>query len=230
MRYFRYSLVFSFGLGLTLLGLAFIIYFQLHYGSDPTLVKVTFSLIGLGVPIAVQGITGMFGYVKYSKVTGISGLILCTLAVLLFLILYPENWFYPNISAVGILYAFGLIALFGGLFGEVVQRVIERGELKTEKRSLSVSDVEVEGLDGFVEPAKFPEPELVIKDAEEKFEFGRTLSERIGKVVKVKDNVDYDASLLNRVRNGKVEVKVKDEEISEISRILRDMEKRMKKD
>lgn len=225
MKYFRYSLVFSFGLGLILLGLAFIIYFQLHYGSNPFLVKFTFTLIGLGVPIAFHGISGMLGYLKYSKVAGVVGLTLCLTAIVLFLILYPEGWYYPNVTLVATLYAFGLISLFGGLFGEAVQRLVERGYGAEEKREESLDFEEVK----FVEPVEVPESEIVAKDLDYNVEFG-PLGERMGRVVKVKDNVDYDADMLNRVRDGKKEVKVKDEEISEISRILRDMKSRMKKD
>ena len=228
MRYFRYSLLFAFGIGLTLVGLTFIIYFQLHRGSDPTLIKVTFSLIGLGVPLAVQGIAGMFGYVKYSKVTGIFGFTLCILAILSFLYLYPERWIYPNISLVATAYALGLILVLGGLFAEVVQRIVESRmiEVKTAK----TAEVNLEEIDrGFIEPVKIPESEITIKDVDVKVEFSKPV-ERIGKVVRVKDNVDYDANILSRVREGKLEVRVEDKEISEISKILKSMEERMKKD
>ncbi len=223
MKYFRYSLVFSFGLGLILLGLAFIIHFQLHYGSNPFLVKFTFTLIGLGVPIALHGVSGMLGYFRYSKVAGVVGLTLCLTAIVLFLVLYPKDWYYPNVTFVATLYAFGLISLFGGLFGEVVQRIVESRAEEKRRESLDFEEVK------FVEPVEVPESEIVAKDFDYNVEFG-PLGERIGKVVKVKDNVDYDADMLNRVKDGKREVKVKDDEISEISRILKDMESRMKKD
>ncbi|RLI85952.1 MAG: hypothetical protein DRP01_05210 [Archaeoglobales archaeon] len=218
MRYFRYSLTFAFGIGLLLIGLTFITYFQLRYTSNPFLIEITFSLIGLGVPLTVQGISGMFGYVRYSKLTGIVGFSLCVFAVLSFLILFPENWTYPNVSIVATAYAFGLVFTFGGLFAEVVQRSIESRE-KTEEVKEEIEDLT------FFEPVNL-EPEITIKD----FDLNVKGVERIGKVIKVKDNVEYDASLLNRVREGKLEVRMKDKEISEISKILRDMEDRIKRD
>ena len=232
MRYFGSTLTFVVGLGLVVLGLAFIIYFQLHYGSEPILIKITFSLIGLGVPLAIQGIAGMLGYVKYSKVTGLSGFILCVIGLTAFLWFYPKSWFYPNVSFVATIYALGLILVFGGLFAEVVQRIIETKPIvvskETTKKASEVPEID-EGV--FLEPVKIPEPEITFKDIEVgDVKFGRALNGRIGKVVKVKDNVEYDASLLNRVKDGKLEIKVKDDEISRISEILKDMEGRMKKD
>ncbi len=232
MRYFGSTLTFVVGLGLVVLGLAFIIYFQLHYGSEPILIKITFSLIGLGVPLAIQGIAGMLGYVKYSKVTGLLGFILCVIGLTAFLWFYPKSWFYPNVSFVATIYALGLILVFGGLFAEVVQRIIETKPIvvskETTKKASEVPKID-EGV--FLEPVKIPEPEITFKDIEVgDVKFGRALNGRIGKVVKVKDNVEYDASLLNRVKDGKLEIKVKDDEISRISEILKDMEGRMKKD
>ncbi|WP_457549266.1 DUF7139 domain-containing protein [Archaeoglobus sp.] len=232
MRYFEGSLAFVVGLGLIVLGLVFIVYFQLHYGSEPLLVKITFSLIGLGVPLAIQGIAGMLGYVKYSKVTGILGFVLCLMGLTAFLWLYPKNWIYPNVSFVATIYALGLILVFGGLFAEVVQKIIEFKPIviskETAKKVREMQEVEEKT---FLEPVSVPESEITFKDVEiGEVKFGKALSGRIGKVVKVKDNVDYDVSLLNRVRDGKLEVKVKDDEISKISEILKDMEGRMKKD
>ncbi len=232
MRYFGGTLTFVVGLGLIVLGLVFIVYFELHYGSDPTLVKVTFSLIGLGAPLAIQGIAGMLGYVKYSRVTGISGFILCVLGLTAFLWLYPKDWYYPNVSFVATIYGLGLILVFGGLFAEVVQRMIESKPIVVSKEATKrLSETSEIDTSTFLEPVKIPEPEITFKDVEVgDVKFGKALNGRIGKVVKIKDNVDYDASLLNRVKDGKLEIKVKDDEISRISEVLKDMKGRMKKD
>ena len=232
MRYFGGTLTFVVGLGLIVLGLVFIVYFELHYGSDPTLVKVTFSLIGLGAPLAIQGIAGMLGYVRYSRVTGISGFILCVLGLTAFLWLYPKDWYYPNVSFVATIYGLGLILVFGGLFAEVVQRIIESKPIVVSKEATKrLSETSEIDTSTFLEPVKIPEPEITFKDVEVgDVKFGKALNGRIGKVVKVKDNVDYDASLLNRVKDGKLEIKVKDDEISRISEVLKDMKGRMKKD
>ncbi len=233
MRYFGGTLTFVVGLGLIVLGLVFIVYFELHYGSDPTLVKVTFSLIGLGTPLAIQGIAGMLGYVKYSKITGILGFILCVLGLTAFLWLYPKDWYYPNVSFVATIYGLGLILVFGGLFAEVVQRIIEFKPVVVSKeviKRLSETSETDTHESTFLKPIK-SESEITFKDVEVgDVKFGKALNGRIGKVVKVKDNVDYDASLLNRVKDGKFEIKVKDDEISRISEVLKDMKGRMKKD
>ena len=232
MRYFGGTLTFVVGLGLIVLGLVFIVYFELHYGSDPTLVKVTFSLIGLGAPLAIQGIAGMLGYVRYSRVTGISGFILCVFGLTAFLWLYPKDWYYPNVSFVATIYGLGLILVFGGLFAEVVQRIIESKPIVVSKEATKrLSETSEIDTSTFLEPVKIPEPEITFKDVEVgDVKFGKALNGRIGKVVKIKDNVDYDASLLNRVKDGKLEIKVKDDEISRISEVLKDMKGRMKKD
>jgi hypothetical protein len=230
MRYFTSSLVFASGIGLIALGLVLILVFQLHYGSEPLRVEIVFTLIGLGVPIALQGMTLMLGYRKYSRITGIIGFALCLIALVLFVVLYPKDWYYPNVSFVATTYALGLIMVLGGLFAEIVQNIIERRQVEKPKWQ-AVEEPEIKD-EKFLEPVKVPELEfeLSIKDVKEDVKFGRALeSGRVGKIVKVKDDINYQAETLNRVQHGKLEVKVKDDEIADISKTLKAIESKMTK-
>jgi len=231
MRYYSSSLTFAFGVGFLILGLVLIVYFQLHYGSEPLKVELSFSLIGVGVPLIISSVNRMLGYTKYSTPTTIAGFALCLIAISLFVTIYPEKWYYPNVTFVAVLYALGLITLFGSLFASVVEKIIEsRREVATPPKTRPTqTDFETKIEDTiFLKPVKVPESEIRFKDVEERVQFGKALeSGRIGKVAKVKDNISANVESLVRVREGELRVKVKDDSIAEVSKTLKAIEERM---
>jgi hypothetical protein len=236
MKYYSASFIFAVGVGLLILGLSLIVIFQLHYGSEPYKVEITFSIVGISIPIIIHGINMMLGYKRYFKITTILGFVLSFVAVLAFVAIYPEGWFYPNVTYVAIVYALGLILLFSSSFAEAVVKVIETS-VKTAKKIITTETAEKEveetlvDTEPFVEPITFKEPEIIIKDiSTEDIKLGKALEQpRVGRIVKVKDAVTREAEELVRVKEGELKVKKTDSDIFEAAKALKSIEERMGK-
>ncbi len=244
MRYYSASFIFAVGVGLLILGLCFIVAFQLHYGSSPVLVKVTFCLIGVAVPLVIHGINMMLGFKRYSLTATLLGFALSIGAVFLFVYLYPNQWFYPNVTYVAVLYTVGLIMLLSGAFAEAVVSVIEKGT-KTIKKVIvhervherfekpKPKEESLPPLDAkFAHPTRV-EPEIEIRDVSlpPDFKPGKALEKpRIGRMVKVKDHVSSDAEKLIRVREGEFRVKKADTDILKDTKALKSIGERMGKE
>jgi len=240
MRYYSASFIFAVGVGLLILGVSFIVAFQLHYGSSPALVKVTFCLIGVSIPVIIHGINAMLGLKRYSLTATAAGFSMSILAVILFLYLYPNEWYYPNVTYVAILYAAGLITLLSGSFAEAVVNVIERSTKPIKKvivhrkvEEAKPKSEEIPPLEAkFAYPAKV-EPEIEIKDISTPPDFrpGKALEQpRIGRMVKVKDHVASEAEKLIRVKEGELRVRRVDEEILKDTKALKSIGERMGKE
>ncbi len=242
MRYYSASFIFAVGIGLLILGLIMIMFFQLHYGSEPFKVKVTFTIIGIAVPIIVYGLSQMLSSRRGSKIIATFGFALSILAVILFDFYYPKDWYYPNITYVAIIYALGLITLFGSSFADAVERIIESSSKtimkiihheKTEEKPKSTTE-ELPPLEAkFAFPTKAEGPNLDIKDISIPSDLkpGKALEKpRVGKIAKVKDEVSKEAEKLVRVREGELKVKRSDSDILEVTKALKSIEGRMGKE
>jgi len=241
MRYYSASFIFAVGVGLLILGLFMIPFFQLHYGSEPFKVKITFTIIGIAVPIIVYGLSQMLSSRRGSKIIATFGFALSILAVVLFDFYYPKDWFYPNVTYVAIIYALGLITLFGSSFADAVERIIESSSKTIMKvihhervEEKPKSKEELPPLEAkFAFPTKVEEPKLEVKDIAIPSDLkpGRALEKpRIGKIVKVKDEVGKEAEKLVRVREGELKVKKSDSDILEVTKALKSIEGRMGKE
>ena len=242
MRYYSASFIFAIGIGLLILGLIMIPLFQLHYGSEPFKVKITFTIIGMAISIIVYGISQMLSSKRGSKIIATFGFGLSILAVLMFDYYYPKDWYYPNVTYVEIAYALGLITLFSSSFAEAVERVIESSSKTIMKiihheRPVEVKKKREEELPPleakFAFPSKADELKLEIKDVPMPSDMkpGKALEgPRIGKIVKMKDEVGKDAEKLVRVRQGELKVKKSDSDILEVTKALKSMEGRMGKE
>ncbi len=241
MRYYSASFIFAVGVGLLILGLFMILFFQLHYGSEPFKVKVTFTIIGVAVPIIVYGLSQMLSSRRGSKVIATFGFALSILAVILFDFYYPEEWYYPNVTYVAIIYALGLITLFGSSFADAVERIIESSSKTIMKvihhervEEKPKSTEELPPLEAkFAFPTNVEEPKLEIKDITIPSDLkpGKALEKsRVGKIVKVKDEVGKEAEKLVRVKEGELKVKKSDSDILEVTKALKSIEGRMGKE
>ncbi len=243
MRYYSASFIFAVGIGLLILGLFMIPFFQLHYGSEPFKVKVTFTIIGIAVPIVVYGLSQMLSSKRGSKIIATFGFAFSIFAVLLFDYYYPKDWFYPNVTYVAVIYAMGLITLFGSSFADAVERIIESSSKtimkvihhheKTEEKPKPTTE-ELPPLEAkFAFPTKAEGPDLEIRDISVPPDFkpGKALERpRVGKMVKVKDEVGKEAEKLVRVRKGELKVKKSDSDILEVTKALKSIEGRMGKE
>ena len=184
----------------------------------------------------------MLGYKRYSMFITLLGFVLSLSAVGAFVLLYPENWYYPNITYVAVVYALGLIMLFSSSFAEAVVRIIE-SSAKTIKKivihergseAIKKAEEELPPLDTkFALPTKSKEPEIALKEIEipPDLKPGKALEKpRIGKMVKVKDEVGREAEKLVRVREGELKVKKTDSDILEVTKALKSIEERMGKE
>ncbi|HIP57991.1 MAG TPA: hypothetical protein EYH00_01630 [Archaeoglobus profundus] len=226
MKHYKASFIFAVGLGLIVLGLCMIVIFQLHYGSDPNKVKITFLTIGISIPIVIHGINMMLGYGQHLRILTISGFLLCVIALISFLMLYPENWFYPNVTYTITIYALGLIILLSSSFAEAINKFIE----SRKSRDIDVINVTTTKKNTFLTPAKFEEPELEVADIKIDFKPGKSLEyERIGRVTRIRDKIDLEAEKLIRVSKGELKVKRTDEDIEEVTKALKSIEEKMSK-
>ncbi|HIP63128.1 MAG TPA: hypothetical protein EYH04_03315 [Archaeoglobus profundus] len=224
MKHYKASFIFAVGLGLIILGLCMIVIFQLHYGSDPYKVKITFLIIGISIPIILHGINMMLGYGQHLRILTISGFLLCIIAIIAFLILYPENWFYPNVTYTITIYALGLIILFSSSFAEAITKFIE------SRKSKGVVDVVTTKEHTFVTSFKFEEPELEVSDIKIDFKPSKSLEdERVGKVTKIRDKIDLEAEKLIRVSKGELKVKKTDKDIKQVTKALKSIQEKMSK-
>ncbi len=243
MRYYSASFIFAVGIGLLIFGLILIPVFQLHYGSEPFKVKITFTIIGVAISIIVYGLSQMLSSRRGSRIIATFGFALSVLAVLMFDFYYPKYWYYPNVTYVEIAYALGLITLFSSSFADAVERVIESSSktiMKIIHHERPVEEVkkkkeeELPPLEAnFAFPSKSEGPKLEIKDIQMPADLkpGKALERpRIGKVVKVKDEVGREAEKLVRVRQGELKVKKSDSDILEVTKALKSMEGRMGKE
>jgi len=226
MKHYKASFIFAVGLALIILGLCMVIIFQLHYGSEPYKVKITFLTIGISIPLLIYGINMMLGYGKHLRILTFSGFLLCVIALIAFLILYPENWFYPNVTYTITIYALGLIILFSSSFAEVITKLIE----SRKGRDKDKIDVTTTEEPTFITPAKFEEPELEVIDIKVDLKPSKSLKdERLGKVIKIRDKIDFEAEKLIRVSKGELKIKKIDKDIDQVAKALKSIEEKMNK-
>ncbi len=238
-EYYLPSLIFAVGVFLVVIGLALIAIFQINRYSNPTQIEVTAVIIGLAIPLALYGVNAMYGFKRYRLAT-VAAFILTTLAVVLFVAMYPNYWYYPQVVYVALLYAIGLVLFFSSSFAEAVLRLLEKTpviEIKREKPAPTTyaekkklkKEIESE-ID--LESAKLIEPDfdklLDIEIVEPKldFEVGVALKDRNyrGNVVRVKDNVP-EAEELRKLKEGGKRVRKKEvEEVDDAAKVLKMIE------
>ncbi len=236
-EYYLPSLIFAAGVFLILVGLSLIAIFQLNRYSNPVQIEITSVIIGIAIPMALYGVNAMYGFKRYRPAT-IAAFILTTLAVVLFVLMYPKYWYYPQVVYVAVLYAIGLVLFFSSSFAEAVLRLLEKApgiEIKkeapttyAEKKKLKKEiEKEIE-----IEEAKLIEPDLdklldiEIIEPKVDFEVGSALkdSNYRGNVVRVKDNVP-EAEELRKLREGGKRVKKREVgEVNDAARVLKMIE------
>ncbi|AEA47600.1 DUF7139 domain-containing protein [Archaeoglobus veneficus] len=228
--YYTPSLLFAIGVCLLFIGLLLIGLFRLNRRSEPFEVELTFTIVGLAVPLALYGINAMYGFRRYKPAT-LAGFAATISAVLLFIVLYPENWYYPQVIYVAVLYALGLVLFFSSSFAEAVMRIIEGTKTirttYTERKKLEKKiDTDIDYEEAKIIVPKFEDSALDLKIVEPKADIkvGKVLQERRGRVVKIKDTVP-EANELIKVSTGKLRIKKAEvNDVNEASKILKMLE------
>ncbi len=234
-EYYLPSLIFAAGVFLIVVGLALVAIFQINRYSSPLQIEVTAVIIGLAIPMALYGVNAMYGFKRYRPAT-IAAFALTTLAVVLFVLMYPQYWYYPQVVYVAVIYAIGLVLFFSSSFAEAVLRLLEKApgiEVKREptyiekKKLKKEIEHEIE-----IEEAKLIEPDLdklldiEIVEPKVDFEIGSALKDANyrGNVVRVKDTVPEAEELRKLRENGKRVRKKEVGEVDDAARILKMIE------
>jgi len=205
-EYYLPSLIFAVGVFLIVIGLTLIAIFQINRYSNPLQIEVTAVIIGLAIPMALYGVNAMYGFKRYSPAT-IAAFVLTTLAVVLFVAMYPEYWYYPQVVYVALLYAIGLVLFFSSSFAEAVLEIDLESAKLIEPDFDKVLDIEI------VEPKADFEVGVALKDGNYR-----------GNVVRVKDSVP-EAEELRKLKEGGRRVRKKEVgEVDDAAKVLKMIE------
>jgi hypothetical protein len=207
--YYAGSVLFIAGIALLALGTVLVMLFQIHYYSDPVQILQTVFCIGTGITLVLMGINLMIRQKKKGYyVIGFSTII-SAVSILLFVLNYFDNWFYPVVGYVVVLYVFGFLGLLGNAFGNVTLWLIEnrqpviQGDFGEKKVKRAYTDEEIlrdieETTRRRIEEAA-AELNFELYDSGN-YRFGKFAPKDRGHVTRVKDDIG-EAQALNFTMN-----------------------------
>ena len=206
--YYVGSMFFVAGIALVALGSAFIMIFQIHYGSETNQILYTAIFLGTGIILVLIGINMMIKQTKKGYyIIGLSGFI-SSLALFIFASNYLYNWYYPLISYVLALYVMGFLVLLGNAFGNVTLWIIEnRPEAMVNEERLAKTYTDEE-IQRDIEEATRKSIEAAASELQ--FEVGDTGDIKLGKsspktcglITRVKDDIEESISLKQTIKPG----------------------------
>jgi hypothetical protein len=209
--YYLGTFIFISGIILLSVGALSIIFFQIHYESEVFLIQNTILFIGSGLIFISLGINLMIRQSKRGKYVYSLGLLFSASSMLLFLLNYQDNWFYPVISYVLLLYIFGFLMLMGNAFGSVTVWLLRNTPVETPtKIGTPQHEYTDEEIQKDIEAALKKSLE---KSAEQlRFDYVDTHHLKIGKnsygsetVVRVKDDMSEALTLKDTMNPGATE-------------------------
>lgn len=146
--YYLGTLFFIAGIILIVLGVISVMFFQVHYESESGIVLPIVIYIGIGLMLIALGINFMIFQSKKGYIISLVGWILSVISIVIFLLNFESNWYYPTINYILVFYISGLILLMGNAFGNATLRLINpdvtRGGMKAEKITHEYTDEEIE--------------------------------------------------------------------------------------
>jgi hypothetical protein len=207
--YYAGSVLFIAGIALLALGTILVMLFQIHYHSEPIQILQTVFCIGTGITLVLIGINLMIRQKKKGYYVIAISTIISAVSIFLFIWNYLDNWFYPIVGYVLVLYVFGFLGLLGNAFGNVTLWLIEnrqpivQGDFGETKVKRSYSDEEIlrdieETTRKRVEAAA-AELNFELYDTGN-YKFGKFAPKDRGHVTRVKDDID-EAQALNYTMN-----------------------------
>ncbi|UCF12063.1 MAG: hypothetical protein JSW06_08475 [Thermoplasmatales archaeon] len=209
--YYVGSMLFVAGIALVALGSAFIMIFQLHYGSEANQILYTTIFLGTGIILVLIGINMMIKQTKKGYyIIGLSAFI-SSLAIFIFASNYLHNWYYPIINYVLVLYIMGFLVLLGNAFGNVTLWIIEnRPEAMVNEESLAKTYTDEE-IQRDINEATRKSVEAAASELQ--FEVGDTGDIKLGKsspktcglITRVKDDIEESISLKQTIKPGSTE-------------------------
>ena len=145
--YYLGSALFVIGIVLIILGSAIIIFFQIHYGSDPEKILYTIISIATGIILVLIGINLMIKQTKKGYTIIVGSAVISSLAIYLLYINYFQNFYYPLVSYIFVLYIIGFLALLGNAFASVIVWIIGNRPdylIKGEEKPRLFTDEEIQ--------------------------------------------------------------------------------------
>lgn len=206
--YYVGSSFFIAGIALVALGSAFIMIFQIHYGSETNQILYTTIFLGTGITLVLIGINMMIKQTKKRYyLVGVSTF-MSSLALFIFASNYLHNWYYPLISYVLALYVTGFLALLGNAFGNVVLWTIENrpeAMMNEERLTKTYTDEEIQRD---IEEATRKSIEVAASELQIEVDnigdikLGKSSPKTCGLITRVKDDIEESISLKQTIKPG----------------------------
>jgi hypothetical protein len=209
--YYLGSLIFGTGIALLFIGTAFVMIFSIHSKSDPGEIVLTTIFVALGIALILIGINMMMRQTKYGKYIMIAGSFLSLIAILIFVLNFYRNWYYPIISYIIILYVTGFSILLVNTFANITAWMIhEKTEIVTsgEDKAKIYTDEEIQRD---IEEATRKSMELAASELQfeignlDNIKVGKAFYESRGMVTRVKDDMDESLTLKQTISPGETE-------------------------
>jgi len=209
--YYLGSLIFGTGITLLFIGTAFVMIFRIYPKSDPGEIVLTTVFVALGIALILIGINMMMKQTRYGKYIIIASSFMLLIAILIFVLNFYRNWYYPIISYIIILYVTGFSMLLGNTFANITVWTIHgKTEIATsgEDKAKIYTDEEIQRD---IEEATRKSMELAADELQfeigdlENIKVGKAFYESHGTVTRVKDDMDESITLRRTISPGETE-------------------------
>ncbi len=212
--YYLGSIVFLVGIILVVLGSALVVYFQIHYGSEPWKIFYTILSIATGLIFILIGINLMIKQLKKGYAIIISSAILATLAIYLFYMNYFDNFYYPLVGYIFGLYIIAFLLLLGNAFASVIVWIIGnkpeyvvKKDHKEPSRLYTDEEIQrdIEEATNRVVESAINELQFEIEERPSDVLLSKSISKIPGNVIRVKDDISEVVSLKQTLAPGSTE-------------------------
>lgn len=206
--YYIGSMLFVAGIALVALGSAFIMIYQIHYGSPADRILHTTIFLGTGITLVLIGINLMIRQTKKGYYIISISTIVSALALLLFVTNFLHNWYYPVISYVLGLYIIGFLTLLGNAFGNVTLWIIEkRPEFSViegkERKTYTDEEIQRDIEEATRKSVEAAASDLIYDvDITGDIKLGKSSPKTCGLITRVKDNIDEEIGLQQTFNPG----------------------------
>jgi len=195
--YYLGSAVFIIGIGLIVLGSAFVMVYQIGYESEKIKILYTTLSIATGTIMILVGINLMIRQTKRGHAIILTSVILAILASYLFYTNYLNNFYYPLVSYIYGIYILAFLGLLGNAFASVIVWIIgnkpvyqtiakkEKQHLYTDEEILKdIEEATQKSIESAVNELQFD-----LEDLPKDIIVGKTVPKSPGTIIRVKDDM-----------------------------------------
>lgn len=227
LAYYVGSASFASGVVLLAAGVAFVMMQQIHYGSEPEKVILASVTLCVGTTMILAGINMMMRQTRYGYYLVGASAFASLFAILMFAYNFPQEWYYPFINYVIVLYVVGFMVLVGNAFANVVLWMIEiKPEAIARKEAEKIyTDEEIErDIDEATRKSiELSANELTFKEpSTEDVRLGRAFRETRGTTARFKDDLGEVTRLMNtispgdRIKSGSAEIESASKNLADV--------------